>query len=187
MTTEEKLAELKRLYLRAVESSSRVWCLTKDRDDGTAQVYSPSLGMCRQIVPVAETTHAMGELIVAMYLLLPELVLGAAPAPEVARSRRQTSPSEASTPPHSVWADKARAALLEAADGLDKYAFVLEDEYSDIEGEGHQKALARRCRALAHGMDAKKLEAALQEQLGLDADAFSQASDPNRPKGPAST
>lgn len=60
------IEELERLEREATARGSARWVRTTDRDDGTSQVYSPSLGPCRVVVPVAETTDENAEFIVAL-------------------------------------------------------------------------------------------------------------------------
>jgi hypothetical protein len=45
------------------------------REDGTAQVYAPSMGPCRVVVPIAETTAEHAKLIAAAPELLSALLV----------------------------------------------------------------------------------------------------------------
>lgn len=58
-----ELAELERLAKAAKFASSPSWIAGKIRPDATAQVYSPSLGMLRKVVPVAESTPPFSDFI----------------------------------------------------------------------------------------------------------------------------
>lgn len=57
--------ELKAAALRAIEESSQSWICNGVLADGVAVVYSPSLGLLRKIVHVAETAPAFGPYIAA--------------------------------------------------------------------------------------------------------------------------
>lgn len=54
------IAEVRRLDAEARDL--KTWCVHV-RDDDTAQVYATARGLCRQVVPVAETTPEIGPLI----------------------------------------------------------------------------------------------------------------------------
>lgn len=72
--TVHALDELARLHEESKSKSSGSWTCGKTRDDGTAQVYSPSLGPLRKIVPIAETLPEFGNLIATSYGALPRLI-----------------------------------------------------------------------------------------------------------------
>lgn len=48
------------------QSGSGRWVVSDEREDGTAQVYSPNRGPLRVIVPVAETSRVCGEYIASL-------------------------------------------------------------------------------------------------------------------------
>jgi hypothetical protein len=61
---------LTRIDARAIEAKSvannGLWVCGRETDDGSAEVYAPSLGPMRVIVPIANTSHACGRLIAAL-------------------------------------------------------------------------------------------------------------------------
>ncbi len=62
------------LAAAAEQSGSSRWNCGVEREDGTAQVYSPSRGPLRVVVPVAETSKVCGDAIVAAVNALPGLL-----------------------------------------------------------------------------------------------------------------
>lgn len=66
------------------------WAL-HEREDGTAQVYSTSLGPMRQCVPVAETTVECGREIVRLHNAA---IMSERLYPKMVASRRMTSTAE---------------------------------------------------------------------------------------------
>lgn len=66
------IKELFDLDEKITQRTSPCWILTK-RPDGTAQVYAPSMGPCRKIVPIAETTVEFGEWLIAFRNALTDL------------------------------------------------------------------------------------------------------------------
>lgn len=76
--TLERLDELAKLEKAATKRSSRRWVsTTAARTDGTAQVYSPSRGPLRAIVPIAESLTEEAFFIAAMRNDLPDLLAAA--------------------------------------------------------------------------------------------------------------
>lgn len=62
----EQIATLRALAAAATEQSgSATWICGAEREDGTAQVYSPNRGPARVVVPVAETSKVCGDFIAA--------------------------------------------------------------------------------------------------------------------------
>ncbi len=67
------LDALEEAEAKATARSSRKW-LASYRKDGTGSVYSPSLGPCREVVPIAETMAEDAAFIAAMRNALPSLL-----------------------------------------------------------------------------------------------------------------
>lgn len=74
MTIDEELAEIEAAEKAATLATSSRWVCGTPRNDGTTQVYSPSLGPARMNVPVAETTAEFGVFIAAARNALPKLI-----------------------------------------------------------------------------------------------------------------
>lgn len=67
------LDRLEALEREATGRSSSKW-VASPRNDGTASVYSPSLGPCREVVPIAETLADDAVFIAATRNALPALL-----------------------------------------------------------------------------------------------------------------
>ena len=67
------LRKLERLERAATARTSARW-VSSSVDGGTAQIYSPSRGPMRVIVPIAETTLEEGEFIVELRNAAAELI-----------------------------------------------------------------------------------------------------------------
>jgi len=92
--------EIRALAARAAEQSGSAWwaCAT-EREDGTAQVYSPCMGPARRIVPVAETSGHCGRFIAAMCPAYATALLERAQAAERERDDLRTALRESAEQP----------------------------------------------------------------------------------------
>ena len=73
MTHNLDLDALQAAEAKATQRSSRKW-IASYRKDGTGSVYSPSLGPCREVVPIAETMAEDATFIATMRNALPSLI-----------------------------------------------------------------------------------------------------------------
>jgi hypothetical protein len=64
---------LEKMHREATQRSSAKW-IASYRNDGTGSVYSPSLGPCREIVPIAETMAEDAKCIADAHNSLPALL-----------------------------------------------------------------------------------------------------------------
>ena len=65
LTIDARVARVLQIARKVVKYTSEHWSLTK-RADGTAQIYASSMGPCRRVVPIAETTVRFGEWITTL-------------------------------------------------------------------------------------------------------------------------
>ena len=131
------------------EATHPRWIAGEVRPDGTTQVYSPNLGPCRVIVPIAETTGQDAVLIAALRNAAPALLR------EVRRLREEEAQRQdivCALNDGCVRYEKEittlRAGLKEACDGWESQLEARKGRVGWVQEQAPPRATIARLRAL---------------------------------------